>query len=135
MVFCCDLLVLASYVIYTSLLRIKNASIPVRFCTNESQITQSKIVERLQSLGFPVESHEVFSPIQAAKQFLKERNLRPYTIIHDHAIEAFTDIDQHEPNCVLLGDATNNFTYQALNEAFHVLLKSPILLTMGYGLV
>lgn len=66
---------------------------------------------------------------------MKENNLRPYTILHKDAIEAFCDVNQSDPNCVLMGDAADNFTYQKLNEAFQVLLKTPTLLVMGYGLV
>ena len=107
----------------------------MRFCTNESQKSKEKIVEELQNLGFPVLSHEVFSPIPAAKIYMKENNLRPYTILHRDAIEAFCDVNQSDANCVLMGDAADNFTYQKLNEAFQVLLKTPMLLVMGYGLV
>ena len=66
---------------------------------------------------------------------MKENNLRPFTILHKDAIEAFCDVNQSDPNCVLMGDAADNFTYQKLNEAFQVLLKTPMLLVMGYGLV
>lgn len=113
--------------------RLKASGIPVRFCTNESQLSQSKIVERLQNLGFPIESHEVFSPIPAVKMYLKEHDLRPYIIVHDKAIDAFSDVNQQDPNCVLLGDAGKNFSYEKLNNAFHLLLKTPMLISMGYG--
>ncbi|XP_057307573.1 phospholysine phosphohistidine inorganic pyrophosphate phosphatase-like isoform X2 [Hydractinia symbiolongicarpus] len=113
--------------------RLKSASIPLRFCTNESQLSQEKVVERLRSLGFPVEAHEVFSPIPAVKNILHKRNLRPYTILHDNARDVFNEFDHANPNCVVIGDAGKNFTYDALNEAFHVLMNHPVLITMGYG--
>lgn len=113
--------------------RLKASSIPVRFCTNESQISHLKVVERLTNLGFPVELHEVFSPVPAAKAMLKEKQLRPYTIVHKLVQDNFSDIDQSNPNCVLIGDAGENFSYEAMNNAFRILLDHPVLYTMGYG--
>jgi len=52
-------------------------------------------------------------------------------------------VDQNEPNCVVLGDAAEYFTYDAMNAAFRLLLKlkdqsdetNTILYTLGRGLV
>ncbi|XP_016334361.1 phospholysine phosphohistidine inorganic pyrophosphate phosphatase-like, partial [Sinocyclocheilus anshuiensis] len=39
------------------------------------------------------------------------------------------------PNCVVIGDAADNFSYQNLNEAFRVLigLEKPLLFSLGQG--
>lgn len=113
--------------------RLKDSSIPVRLCTNESQLSREKISERLTSLGFPVKLEEVFSPIPAAKKILRQQNQRPYLIVHKNAVDAFNDIVQENPNCVLIGDAGDNFSYENLDKAFRVLQKTPVLYTMGYG--
>lgn len=49
------------------------------------------------------------------------------------ATDVFNEFDHANPNCVVIGDAGKNFTYDALNKAFHVLMNHPILITMGYG--
>lgn len=40
-----------------------------------------------------------------------------------------------EPNCVVMGDAECDFTYDAMNEAFRVLtaLDDPLIITLGFG--
>lgn len=47
----------------------------------------------------------------------------------------FDSIDKTNPNCVVIGDAAENFSYQNLNEAFRVLvgLEKPALFSMGQG--
>ena len=47
----------------------------------------------------------------------------------------FADIDQTDPNCVVLGDAQKHFTYEKMNRAFQILLgcKDPVLIAMGGG--
>ena len=52
----------------------------------------------------------------------------------DHA---FVDFDQSNPNCVVLGDATDRFSYENVNRAFQLLVENreTKLITLGTGLV
>ncbi|GCB62564.1 phospholysine phosphohistidine inorganic pyrophosphate phosphatase isoform X1 [Scyliorhinus torazame] len=115
--------------------RIKEANLKVRFCTNETQATRETFVAKLQSLGFDIALGEVFAPAPAACQILKERGLRPHLLVHDGLLPEFNQVDQSNPNCVVLGDAAGNFSYKNLNEAFRVLigLEKPVLLSLGRG--
>ncbi|MEQ2194868.1 hypothetical protein XENOCAPTIV_004161 [Xenoophorus captivus] len=47
----------------------------------------------------------------------------------------FDAVDKTNPNCVIVGDAAENFSYQNLNEAFRVLigLERPVLFSLGQG--
>lgn len=47
----------------------------------------------------------------------------------------FDGVDQADPNCVVIGDAAEKFSYQNLNEAFRVLtgLEKPVLFSLGQG--
>lgn len=51
------------------------------------------------------------------------------------ALSDFSDVNQENPNCVVLGDATDNFSYQNLNKAFQLLmsLENPVLFALGGG--
>ncbi|XP_048407104.2 phospholysine phosphohistidine inorganic pyrophosphate phosphatase isoform X5 [Stegostoma tigrinum] len=115
--------------------RIKEADLKVRFCTNETQATRETFVAKLQNLGFDITFGEVFAPAPAACQILKERGLRPHLLVHDGLLPEFNHIDQSNPNCVVIGDAADNFSYKNLNEAFQVLigLEKPVLLSLGRG--
>lgn len=47
----------------------------------------------------------------------------------------FDDVNKANPNCVVIGDAAEKFSYENLNEAFRVLtgLEKPVLFSLGQG--
>uniref|UniRef100_G1NGL2 Phospholysine phosphohistidine inorganic pyrophosphate phosphatase n=1 Tax=Meleagris gallopavo TaxID=9103 RepID=G1NGL2_MELGA len=111
------------------------SGLKLRFCTNETQATREKFVKKLQGLGFDISVAEVTAPAPAACRLLKERGLRPHLLVHDDLVPEFADIDKTNPNCVVIGDAAENFSYANLNEAFRVLigLEKPVLISLGKG--
>ncbi|XP_051838641.1 phospholysine phosphohistidine inorganic pyrophosphate phosphatase isoform X3 [Antechinus flavipes] len=115
--------------------RIKQSGLKLRFCTNESQKSRDKFVGLLRRLGFDISVDEITSPAPAARQILKERGLRPYLLVHDDVRSEFEGMDTSDPNCVVIGDAGDGFSYQSMNEAFRVLidLENPVLLSLGKG--
>lgn len=50
-------------------------------------------------------------------------------------VPEFAEIDKTNPNCVVLGDAAENFTYANLNKAFQLLIEmeKPVLISLGKG--
>ncbi|KAI6180466.1 hypothetical protein M3Y98_00722800 [Aphelenchoides besseyi] len=50
-------------------------------------------------------------------------------------VDDFASCDRQNPNCVVVGDAENNFNYENMNAAFRVLLNSerPLLVSLGCG--
>ncbi|XP_063163387.1 phospholysine phosphohistidine inorganic pyrophosphate phosphatase isoform X2 [Candoia aspera] len=115
--------------------KIKASGLKLQFCTNETQATRDKFVKKLQHLGFDIAVNEVTAPAPAVCRILKQRNLRPHLLVHDDLIPEFADIDKTDPNCVVIGDAADNFSYKNLNNAFQILisLENPILLSLGRG--
>ncbi|KAM6444104.1 phospholysine phosphohistidine inorganic pyrophosphate phosphatase isoform 1-T1 [Liasis olivaceus] len=115
--------------------KIKASGLKLQFCTNETQATRDKFVKKLQHLGFDIAVNEVTAPAPAVCRILKQRNLRPHLLVHDDLIPEFADIDKTDPNCVVIGDAADNFSYKNLNDAFQILisLENPILLSLGRG--
>ncbi|XP_054222505.1 phospholysine phosphohistidine inorganic pyrophosphate phosphatase isoform X3 [Homo sapiens] len=115
--------------------RLKRSRLKVRFCTNESQKSRAELVGQLQRLGFDISEQEVTAPAPAACQILKERGLRPYLLIHDGVRSEFDQIDTSNPNCVVIADAGESFSYQNMNNAFQVLmeLEKPVLISLGKG--
>lgn len=47
----------------------------------------------------------------------------------------FDEVDTSNPNCVVIADAAEGFSYQNVNKAFQVLmeLENPVLLSLGMG--
>ncbi|XP_004625647.1 phospholysine phosphohistidine inorganic pyrophosphate phosphatase [Octodon degus] len=115
--------------------RLKQSQLKVRFCTNESQRSRGKLVGLLQRLGFDISEGEVTAPAPAACQILKERGLRPHLLIHDEIRSEFDKIDTSNPNCVVIADACDAFSYKNMNKAFQVLmeLENPVLISLGKG--
>ncbi|KAJ8404803.1 hypothetical protein AAFF_G00331900 [Aldrovandia affinis] len=115
--------------------RIKASDLQLRFCTNETQATREKFVAKLQRMGFDISVSEVFSPAPATVAILKERNLRPHLLVHDDVLPEFDDVEKTDPNCVVVADAADKFSYQNLNDAFRVLiqLEKPVLFSLGRG--
>ncbi|ELW69693.1 Phospholysine phosphohistidine inorganic pyrophosphate phosphatase [Tupaia chinensis] len=115
--------------------RLKQSGLKVRFCTNESQKSVGELVRLLRQLGFDISEGEVTSPAPATCQILKERGLRPYLLIHDSVRSEFDQIDTSNPNCVVIAEAGEGFSYQNVNDAFRVLMKleNPVLISLGNG--
>uniref|UniRef100_A0A663MXY3 Phospholysine phosphohistidine inorganic pyrophosphate phosphatase n=1 Tax=Athene cunicularia TaxID=194338 RepID=A0A663MXY3_ATHCN len=115
--------------------RIKASGLKLRFCTNETQATREGFVKKLQGMGFDISVAEVTAPAPAACRILKERSLRPHLLVHNDLVPEFAEIDKTNPNCVVIGDAAENFTYGNLNEAFRVLIgmEKPVLISLGKG--
>ncbi|XP_051959343.1 LOW QUALITY PROTEIN: phospholysine phosphohistidine inorganic pyrophosphate phosphatase [Xyrauchen texanus] len=115
--------------------RLMDSGLIVRFCTNETQNTREKFVQKLQRMGFDINVSHVFSPAPALIHILRERGLKPHLLVHDDLLPEFDAVDGSSANCVVIGDAAENFSYHNLNEAFRVLigLEKPLLFSLGRG--
>lgn len=111
--------------------RLKQQGFILRFVTNTASQPSEMILRQLIQLGFDVEEAELYTAPKAAKQYLLHHQLRPYCLIHTLLKAEFKDIDQTNPNCVLLGDAQNDLTYQSLNKAFNLVEKGYPLIGIG----
>ncbi|WAR21566.1 LHPP-like protein [Mya arenaria] len=111
------------------------AGLQVRFCTNETTITRKQLLAELTGFGFDVQESEIFSPIPAVCQILQNRGLRPHLLVANACMPDFADVDQTNPNCVVIADAESNFSYENLNKAFQLLmsLEKPVLFSLGKG--
>ncbi|KAK2190295.1 hypothetical protein NP493_79g05064 [Ridgeia piscesae] len=115
--------------------RLSKAGIPVRFCTNETQCTKQEIAGKLNRLGFSLNAANIFPPAPAVRLVAKQRGLRPHLLVHPGVLPEFSDVPQDSPNCVVVGDAAQEFSYENMNRAFQILMgmDKPILISMGMG--
>ncbi|XP_063227286.1 phospholysine phosphohistidine inorganic pyrophosphate phosphatase-like [Bacillus rossius redtenbacheri] len=115
--------------------KLRASGMPVKLVTNETQETRRALASTLKSLGFDLQENDITLPCPAAARYLKDERLRPYLLVHPNVREEFSDVDQNSPNCVVVGDAGQNFTYELLNDAFRVLLnvEKPRLFSLGRG--
>jgi HAD superfamily hydrolase (TIGR01458 family) len=100
--------------------RLRANGIAVRFITNTTRQPLRELLEKMQKLGVPVRPDEIFMPAVAARRYLKERNITPY-LVHPKLVEDFESVPGGTPGAVVVGDASENFSYDNLNTAYRVL--------------
>jgi HAD superfamily hydrolase (TIGR01458 family) len=113
--------------------RLQASGLTVRFVTNTSQKNRATLLEHLRGLGFEVGDGALFTAVDAAREWLLERGLRPYCLVHENIAAGFDDFDQRDPDAVLIADAAEGFTYDRLNRALELCLEGAPLLGVGYN--
>ncbi len=111
--------------------RLQQSGLRIRFVTNTSRMSRRQILDSLRGLGFDIRDEQLVTAPSAARDRVASRGLRPYCLIHDNIREEFADLDQHDPNAVIIGDAADGFTYAALNRAFELCLEGAPLVGIG----
>ncbi len=113
--------------------RAQRGGLEVRFITNTSRKTREKLLQHLRMLDFVVEQDQLFTAVDAARQWLRQRNLRPFCLVHEAIAGEFADFEQREPNAVLIADAADGFNYRNLNYAFQLCIEGAPLVGVGYN--
>lgn len=115
--------------------KLQAAGIPFRLVTNETLKPRKWINQVLSMLGYNIEENHMFHPVPALIQVLKKENLRPHLFLHPRMIPEFSELETSNPNCVVIGDCQEYFTYENMNKCFRLLmsLEKPILFTLGVG--
>lgn len=111
--------------------RLAENNVSVRYITNTTRSTRSSIVEKLAAMNFNILEKELFTAPIAAKNHIVESNLNPYLLIHPNLLTEFSEFAHSDFDSVLLGDAGNGFTYEALNKAFRIIIEGAPLFAMG----
>ncbi len=107
------------------------SGLPLRFVTNSARKTRAQLLSDLNSLGFAIDPQALFTAPLTAKAWVQQRNLRPFCLLHSNVLADFADIEQTDPNAVILGDAGDDLNYRQLNHAFHLCLAGAPLIGIG----
>jgi len=114
--------------------RLVAAGIKIKFVTNESQITRRELHQKLIRLGFSMPEDSIMPPAFAARSLIEKENLRPHLLVHDDVLQDFEGLNTEDPNCVVLGDAVEKFTYNNLNTVFRLVKEKQCrLISLGKG--
>lgn len=111
--------------------RARERKLILRFVTNTATKSSATIARDLKKLQIDVQPGELFTAPKAAKSYILQERLRPYCLLHRDIKSEFEQIDQHDPNCVVLGDARDDLSYAALNQAFRLCKQGAPLLGIG----
>lgn len=110
----------------------------LRFVTNTSRRSRDHLLRDLLTMGFDIYSDEIYTAPVAAKQFLQQRGLQAYCLVHQDILEEFSSLE-HSPaeisdehiNAVVVGDAAEGFSYDNLNRAFQLCQRGATLVGIG----
>lgn len=111
--------------------RLHDAGLPLRFVTNTTTRTKQALLERLKGLGLEIEARELFTPAQAARDWLAEHDRSPSLLVHPSLVEEFEDIPVRKNRAVVVGDAGKAFDYASLNGAFRELMGGAQLVALA----
>ena len=113
--------------------RVRHRGIPYRLITNTSRQTRDMLVRQLNDAGIPVAGEEIYTAPLAARDYIIEHELRPYCLIHPDLAPEFVDLDQINPDAVVMGDAAEDLNYENLNKAFRLCLDGAPLIAIGHN--
>ena len=113
--------------------RAQRSGLQLRFVTNTSQKTRAQLLQHLRRLDFSLDDEQLFTAVDAARQWLTQRQLRPYCLVHENIMGEFAAFDTSDPNAVLIADAAEGFNYSSLNRAFQLCMEGAPLLGVGYN--
>jgi len=100
---------------------LKSLSIPVRFCTNTTVLSNKSMQAKLAKLGLPVDSSEFFGSISAAVAYLRSQgNPRCRLLLTEDPRTDFAEFveDEDNPEILVVGDVCKAWSYDLLHSAF-----------------
>ncbi|ODS03035.1 hydrolase, partial [Methyloceanibacter marginalis] len=111
--------------------RLHAMGLPLRFVTNTTTKTKQALLARLSGLGLEITGEELFTPGQAARDWLAKHDASPDLLVHPDLEKEFADIPEREKRALVVGDAGEAFTYDNLNRAFRALIDGADLLALA----
>lgn len=125
--------------------RLKQSGLPFKLVTNQAKDRTDRLLHYLHEYGFKmIGAEQLFAPASAAVQFMRHRGIkRPYLLVHQQLLPELQAAflrspDSHDnevEDCVVIGDAGPDFSYENVNKAFHILTSSavpaPLLISLG----
>lgn len=111
--------------------RIRRSGLPVRFLTNTTRMKKRDIFLRLTGFGLSLTQEELFTPSQAACDWLRRHDCSAHLLVHPNLEPEFGKIPSTERKAVIVGDAGNAFDYASLNDAFRELIGGAAFLALA----
>lgn len=115
----------------TSIERLDNEIVPVRYLTNTTRSPRSAILKKLSRMGFDIDEGDLFTAPVATYNYLSAKNLSPFLLVHPDLEPEFSGLIRDRKDAVVVGDAADGFSYAHMNSAFRLLMEGATLLAMG----
>jgi HAD superfamily hydrolase (TIGR01458 family) len=111
--------------------RLKAAGLAIRYITNTTRTPQRVMLAKLRGLGIPAAAGDLFMPAIAARRTLARQGLSPHLLIHPNLEEDFAGLPADGPPAVVVGDAAEGFTFEAMNAAFRAIQAGAAFLALA----
>ena len=111
--------------------RLKDSGLAVRYITNTTRTPKRAFLDKLRALGLAARDEDIFMPAIAARRYLEDKTLTPRLLVHPALEEDFAGLPMGRAEAVVVGDAAEAFTYQALNSAFRALVGGAAFLALA----
>jgi HAD superfamily hydrolase (TIGR01458 family) len=115
---------------HEALEELRAAALDLRFITNTTSSPKRGVLGKLARMGFEVAPDELFTPAAAAREWLAARGLTPWLLVAEPLLEDFPNRGD-KPDAVVVGDAGPGFTYEALNQAFRLIMDGAPLIALA----
>ncbi len=116
--------------------RLKAKTIPYRFTTNTTTCSLESLHRKLVAMGLPIEREEIFTVTRSAAAYLRRQG-KPtlHLLVNEDTKKDFADfpMSREKPDFVVVGEIGNRWTYDMLNEAFHMMLGGAALMALHKG--
>jgi HAD superfamily hydrolase (TIGR01458 family) len=113
-----------------ALSQVRATGLPLRFLTNTTRTPRAVLVQKLGAMGFQLTEDEVLTAVHATRTHLARLGLHPHLLIHPDIANEMGE-SASEPDCVVLGDAAEDFSFAAMNQAFRLLMEGKPLIAMA----
>jgi HAD superfamily hydrolase (TIGR01458 family) len=111
--------------------RLREAGMALRFVTNTTRTPHAAIRAKLLDFGFAIAPEELITPAASARSMIERGGLDPHLLIHPALAEDFAGLSRGTREAVVVGDAGDGFTYEALNQAFRALERGAEFLALA----
>jgi len=115
---------------------VKEHHIPHRYVTNTTTQSRETLSQKLHTLGFLIEPHEILNPPYAATVYLRHRQPRScYFLVSDTVRDEFREFStsMSAPDAVIIGDIGRAWTYDLVNKIFQMIMAGAELIALHKG--
>ena len=116
-----------------TLAALRARGIAYRFMTNTTIYCRYTMLDRLHSRGFDAELEELYTATYVAARYLRDQGAQRYfpLLLPDAQLEfSGIEVDEEQPEYVVIGDMGASFTFARLNKAFRALLNGAKLVAL-----
>jgi len=113
---------------------LREQGIPYRFVTNNTTLSRTNLVAKLQGLGIPVGKQDIVSANYAGVLFLAQRNLkRCRLVLRPEAQLDYPPNCLEHPDAIVIGDIGNRWDYDLLNALMNQILEGAEIIALHKG--